>query len=301
MKKKNILLIIVLVLVFLAVGMGGLILGMSSPKFLTGIKDYQTAKKNAKERAAFQALADAVTPKEGFTLPISWGDLGKELVKAGVIDQAKFEEAVQATPEQKKILDGGIDAPVTINSENSQFVVDLLWAIGLAQKSIIYTDGPFGNEYKGQEGNFASTGGWTLAKGDATKYLNKFNLIALTPDQQKRVADIAQNIYRPCCDNPTWFPDCNHGMAALGAIEMMVAKDLPDEEIYRNILKLNSFWFPDNYLTAAIYFDRQDISWDKVDAKKVLGKDFSSATGAQRLQTIVGPLPGQPTGGSCGA
>lgn len=198
-------------------------------------------------------------------------------------------------------MTGGMEAPVTINAENSQFVVDLLWAIGLAQKSIIYTQGPFGTQYKGQEGNFASTGGWTLANGDATKYLNKFDLITLSPDQQNRVAEIAKNVYRPCCDNPTWFPDCNHGMAALGAIEMMVAKNLPDEEIYRSVLKLNSFWFPDNYLTTAVYFDRQGTSWDKVDAKTVLGKDFSSATGAQRLQSIVGPLPGKSTGGSCGA
>ena len=193
-----------------------------------------------------------------------------------------------------------MEVPVTINSQNGQFVVDLLWAIGLAQKSIVYDQGPLGTQYKQEKGSFASTGGWTLAKGDAVKYLNKFDLIPLTDDQQNRVAEIAKNVYRPCCDNPTWFPDCNHGMAALAAIEMMVSKGLPDDEIYRNILKLNSFWFPDTYLTTALYFDRQGVSWDKIDAKKVLGKDFSSATGAQRLQSIVGPLPGKSTGGSCG-
>lgn len=290
-----------LIIAFIGIGIGGLVLGSFIPKAQTDVQSYLTAKKNASESTKAQQLTEAVTPKEGFTLPISWGDLGPKLVAAGVIDEKKFEDAIQATPDQKKILEGGIDAPVTINSQNSQFVVDFLWAIGLAQKSIVYTEGPFGTQYKSQQGGFASTGGWTLAKGDAVKYLNKFDLIPLTPDQQKRVGDIAKNVYRPCCDNNTWFPDCNHGMAALAAIEMMVSKNLPDEEIYRNVLKLNSFWFPDNYLTVAIYFDRQGTSWNKVDAKTVLGRDFSSATGSQRLQSIVGPLPDRSSGGSCGA
>jgi hypothetical protein len=48
------------------------------------------------------------------------------------------------------------------------------------------------------------------------------DLIKLTPEQQKKVGEIAQNVYRPS-GNSTWFPDCNHGMAALAAIELMVA------------------------------------------------------------------------------
>lgn len=300
-KRKRIGLILLFLAVFLLIGSGGLVLGMNFPGIQAKIQANQLSKKNDRESAEYQKISDAVLPEEGFTLPISWGDLGPKLVSAGVIDEKKFEEAVQATDQQKKILSQGTNDPIVINTQNSQFVVDLFWAIGLAQKSVVYSEGPMGREYKNTRGNFASTGGWTLAKGDAVKYLNKFELIPLTPDQQTRVADIAQNIYRPCCDNSTWFPDCNHGMAALAAIEMMVAKDMSNDEIYKNILKLNSFWFPDSYLTAAIYFDRQGTSWDKVDAKSVLGKDFSSATGSRRLQSIVGPLPGRSSGGSCGA
>ncbi len=285
----------------MGIGIGGFLLGAYSPKAMSKFKSYQAAKNATAEESKFTAISEAVTPKEGFTLPISWGDLGPRLTKAGVIDQKKFEEGLNLTGDQKKILEEGGNIPVTINSQNSQFVVDFLWAIGLAQKSIIYTEGPMGTQYKLDQGNFASTGGWTLAKGEATQYLNKFDLIPLTSEQQDRVRDIAMNVYRPCCDNPTWFPDCNHGMAALAAIEMMVSKDMSDADIYKNILKLNSFWFPNNYLVSAVYFDNQGTSWDNVDAKMVLGKDFSSATGSQRLQSIVGPLPGQSSGGSCGA
>ena len=297
MKKQK----IKLIFAFLGVGIGGFLLGINVPGVQIRIKSYLRVQKDKTEEAKIARITKEVLPDNGFTLPVNWGDVGPKLVAAGVIDEQKFNEAVNATDDQKKILSGRVDAPVKIDSTNSQFVVDFLWAIGLAQKSIIYEEGPMGTQYKSDQGNFASTGGWTLAKGSATQYLNKFDLVSLTPEQQNRVKDISMNVYRPCCDNPTWFPDCNHGMAALAAIEMMVAKNLSDEEIYRNVLKLNSFWFPDAYLTTAVYFDGQGVSWDKVDAKKVLGKDFSSATGAQRLQSIVGPLPGRSTGGSCGA
>lgn len=301
MKVKRFKQRILLISALLLLGSGGVIFGMNVPKIQKRIQDYQNTKRDAAEKLKIQKITDAVLPKDGFTLPISWGDLGPRLSEAGVIDQKKFEDAARVTDDQKQILEKGGDIPVKIDSKNGQFVVDLLWAIGLAQKSQVYIDGPLGQQYKSEQGNFASTGGWTLAKGNAIKYLNKFDLIPLTSDQQKRVEDIAKNVYRPCCDNPTWFPDCNHGMAALAAIEMMVAKNLPDDEIYKNVLKLNSFWFPDTYLTTAVYFDKQGVSWDMVDAKKVLGKDFSSASGASDITKKVGPLPGQSVGGSCGA
>ena len=141
-----------------------------------------------------------------------------------------------------------------------------------------------------------------MAKGKAVSYLNKFSLIALNDEQQKRVGEIAKNIYRPCCGNSTWFPDCNHGMAALFAVEMMVSKGMSDDEIYKNVLKLNSFWFPDTYLTTAVYFMNKGVNWDKVDAKEVLGQEFSSANGAANITKQVGPLPfNEVIGGSCGA
>lgn len=301
MAKKVLKSKIFLAIALFGMGIGGFLLGTGLPGWQKSYQAYIQAKSTAEEAKRMSDLNSKVLPKEGFTLPISWGDLGTKLVAAGVIDENKFEAAIKATDAQKKILTGGMESPVKIDSSNSQFVVDLLWAIGLAQKSIVYTEGPLGTQYKSDQGSFASTGGWTLAKGDAVSYLNKFDLIPLTTDQQNRVAEIAKNVYRPCCDNPTWFPDCNHGMAALGAIEMMVSKNLPDDEIYKNILKLNSFWFPDTYVTTAIYFERQGVPWDKIDAKKVLGKEFSSASGASKIQQIVGPLPGSSSGGSCGA
>lgn len=248
------------------------------------------------------SLPQQVLPEEGFELPISWGSIAQKLAEIGVVDREKFEKVVVMSEEEKLIFEGETDVPIKINSKNSQFVVDLLWALGLAQKSLVYEKGPMGTNYKNEAGNFASTGGWTLAKGNAMNYYNKYNLIPLDEKEQERVFEIASNIYRPCCGNHTAFPDCNHGMAALAAIELMVNKGLSDEEIYKNVLKLNSFWFPSNYLTVATYFARQGVPWDKVDAKEALGADFSSAKGASEVAKKVGPLPFETKfGGSCGA
>jgi len=247
-------------------------------------------------------LPSKVLPEEGFELPITWGDLGPRMIAMGVIDKDKFIEATKPTDEEKKILIEGTDEKLKIDTNKSRFVVNMLWAAGLAQRSVVYTEGPMGKEYKKDIGNFSSTGGWNLARGLAVNHLGQHNLVDLSSDQEKRVAEIAKNVYRPCCGNSTYFPDCNHGMAALFAIEAMVAQNLSDEEIYKNVLKLNSFWFPDTYLAVATYFARQGQDWQSLDSKEALGANYSSSQGAQDIYTKVGDLPYEKkTGGSCGA
>jgi len=275
-------------------------LGYTNVRHLSG--GFDAWEKSGGKRMDLSKLEEAVLPKEGVTLPVSWGDLGSKLVEAGVINLPEFQKVVNMTPEQEKILTVGSDEKIMINAQNSQFVVDVLWALGLAQKSIVYTDGPLGKEYAKEQGNFASTGGWSLARGEATGYLNRFDFIPLTAEQQVKVGEIAKNVYRPCCGNSTWFPDCNHGMAALAVIELLVSAEIPEKEIYRLVLGFNSFWFPDTYLTTATYFARQGTTWDNIDAKEVLGEKYSSGRGAGDIAKKVGPLPYRPTqGGSCGA
>lgn len=275
-------------------------MGYKNVKHLTGGTD--AWQKSGGKLLDLSKLENQVVPEAGFTIPVSWRDLGKRLVDAGVINLPEFKKVVKMTPEQEQILTEGSDEKITINRTNSQFVVDLLWALGLAQKSIVYTDGPLGKEYANDQGGFASTGGWNLARGDAVQYLNKFDLIPLTADEQMKVGEIAKNVYRPCCGNSTWFPDCNHGMAALAVIELLVSAQIPEKDIYRYVLGFNSFWFADSYLTTATYFARQGIPWDKIDAKEVLGEKYSSGQGSREISKKVGPLPNRPSsGGSCGA
>lgn len=264
-----------------------------------GMKAWQKAEF---ETLDLSKLPEEVIPEAGVEMPISWGNVGPKLVRLGVIDLPEFEKTMNLTDEQKQVLVQGSDSPIKITHQNSRFIVNMFWALGLAQKSKVYDEGPFGTEYKDSVGDFASTGGWSLAKGDAVNYLNRFDLIALTEEQQEQVYEIAGNVYRPCCGNSTAFPDCNHGMAALSAIELMVSKGVAEDEIYRNLLMLNSYWFSDTYLALATHMARQGINWGDVDAKLALSQAYSSSQGASELYEKVGPLPfAGNAGGSCGA
>lgn len=264
-------------------------MGFSNVRYLSG--GMRAWQKNGNKLLDLSMLEATVLPKEGIELPILWGTLGKQLVDIGVIDLDAFQKAVPLTTEQKQILTHGSTERIKITTQNSQFVVDVLWALGLAQKSKVFTDGPMGKEEKDEVRNLASTGGWNLARGLAIDYLNAYELIPLTESQQDQVADIAHHVYRPCCNNSVWFPDCNHGMAALAIIELLVSQHVDESTIYKKLLGFNSFWFPDSYLTIAAYFARMGVPWSLVDAKEVLGFPYSSGTGAQKISSIVGPLP----------
>jgi len=103
---------------------------------------------------------------------------------------------------------------------------------------------------------------------------------------------IAKSTYRPCCDNPTFFQDCNHGSALLGLLALGASQGLSEEELYREALAFNSFWFPRNYIRNALYMKAvQRQEWNDVDAKLLMGREFSSASGSARIQAEVAKIP----------
>lgn len=232
-----------------------------------------------------------------------WGDIGKKLVEAGVIDAAKFE-AVYAgrgglSAEDKKLLYGGDNGELVVTEENAGVLLNLLWALGLANKNPILEEGPMMDARYGGAGNFASTGGWTLARGGAMDYYSRFPIVPLTKERQLLVEGVSKNIYRPCCNNPTYFPDCNHGMAMLGFLELLASQGASEEEMYRTALRINSLWFPDTYFTIAEYLKSKGIAAESADPKEILGPNFSSYSGFSRILAEFTPPAG--TGGaSCG-
>lgn len=249
-------------------------------------------------------LEKVVLPSDGVILPVKWGDLGSQLVKNGTIDQKKFEELYAQRggldDNAKKLLVGADNGKLVINSDNANLVLNLLWALGLANKNVILEQGPMGDKQYGGAGNFASTGGWTLAAGNPMNHYSKHTMIPLTPEQQALIERTSQNIYRPCCGNSTYFPDCNHGMAMLGLLELMASQGVGEEEMYKAALVVNSFWFPDTYMTIAQYLNSKGIDWQKTGAKELLGASFSSASGYQQIKSQV--VPTEPkSGSSCGA
>jgi len=149
-------------------------------------------------------------------------------------------------------------------------------------------------------GNFASTGGWTLAKGSAMDHYNMHEFVKLTPDQQILVERVAKNIYRPCCDNSTYFPDCNHGMAMLGLLELIASQGINEQDMYKVALQVNAFWFPSQYEAIKSFFASKKIDWNTVDPKEILGAQYSSSSGFQKMLSQMAPQE-QKGGASCGA
>lgn len=243
-----------------------------------------------------------VLPKTGVVLPVVWKDLGMQLIKLGVINRTKFDELYAqrgGLGEDAKLLDSADNTSIRITPQNSNLILNLLWAFGLANKNSALDSGPMVDKQYGGAGNFASTGGWTLSKGSAMSYYSKYQLVPLTVEQDELVAKVAKNIYRPCCDNSTYFPDCNHGMAMLGLLQLLAANNVSESDMYKIALQVNAYWFPDTYLTLAKYFATQNISWDKVNPKEVLGATYSSASGYRQILSKVQPASGS-GGGGCG-
>lgn len=252
---------------------------------------------------AFESF-DSVIPEEGITLPVKWGDLGVRLVETGVIDREKFLELYKGGPlsgelnQYDKYFDGYVDDYIVVTPDNASFVLNFFWALGLAQESQVLTT--TASEYPQVE-RLAATGGWTLSDTSAMDHYGAHKLVDLSSTQQTLVSEIAKNIYRPCCNNHTAFPDCNHGMAMLGVIELMVSQGYSQKDIYENALTLNSLWFPEAYLTIAKYTQEiQGIAWEFVDAKAVLGKSLSSGSGYREVLAQVEPVNYGSGGGGCG-
>ncbi len=266
------------------------------------IRELAKTTKNPEE--FIQALKQQVLPQNGYRTSLKWKDLGKKLVEAGAIDKAKFEASLGADADGTALMrymDGTSEDNITVSEKNSHFVVNFFWALGLVNKSKVLDGGPM--KVGGTPtGNFASTGGWTLGAKKPMEIYSSEEILPLNSLQQDLVGKIADNVFRICCGNATSFPDCNHGMAALGYIEWAVYNGLPEEGIYKDLLSLNSFWFPQNYVEMAAYFDKQGIKWKDVNPKLALGRDYSSNQGAARIKQSIQSLPGlQNQGGGCGA
>ncbi|MFN4212733.1 MAG: hypothetical protein ACK4FL_02085 [Microgenomates group bacterium] len=255
-------------------------------------------------------LFDQINPEAGYEINVSYGDLGPKMVSLGVIDLEKFkgvyQQAGQPLDEEKlTILTKGSNKKVRIDRQNSYFLLNFFWAAGLANKSKILTEGEITQYGKDQIGNFASIGGWTLAKGKPMNFYAKENLIPLTEDQEKLVEKVALKIYRPCCNNSTAFPDCNHGMALLAVLQLMAGNGANEKQMFEAAKYFNAYWFPGNYYDLALYFkNKEGKDFSQVPGEVILGKDYSSASGWQGIKKWLADkgLIKQPPkqGGGCG-
>lgn len=284
--------------------------------FFVGMFTQQLISRKAQPNASFTSstqkgqpdvnkIQDQVVSKKGYVFKVKWGDLGKRMVDDGVIDETKLAQAVGGkdtlADNLKKYLDGSNQTQIELTAENAHFWVDVLWGLGLANKNEILDKGPMVEG--GQTANFASTGGWTAGKNPPMELYSKFSYITLDTSQQAIVKEIADGVYRPCCGNPTSFPDCNHGMAALGLIELMVSQGFSKDEIYKTVLAFNTYWFPQTYVDIAYYLAQNGKDYTKTPASELLSKTYSSGMGygaiKKKLQDSGAPTVKQ--SGGCGA
>jgi hypothetical protein len=241
---------------------------------------------------------------------VRYGDIGPRLLEAGAIDLDQFLQVYEQSGnplsiDQIDILQIGSDEHIVIDRNNAHFLLNLFWALGLTNYNSLLTDGPMMQYGEGQIERFASTGGWTIAAKEIKELYASSFIVGLTPDQHALVEDVAMSVYRPCCNNPTHFPDCNHGMAMLGLLQLMASQGATVEEMFSAAKYVNAFWFPQQNLELAIFFKAaQDLEYDEVDAREIVGPNFSSGSGANAVRQWLGEAglietaPSQ--GGSCG-
>jgi hypothetical protein len=295
--------VIVIVLMFIIV-MGGIAWSRQRPI------EANAAGEPATSPNEVAALLAQVNPAEGYQLPAVLGDLGPQLLAAGAIDYDRFVQTYERggrplSDAQLAILTEGSDEPLVINQENAHFLLNLFWAIGLTNQNPILTEGAMVQYGEGDISGFASTGGWTIGQLPATELYASQPLIPLTVEQQVLLERVAANVYRPCCNNPVSFPDCNHGMAMLGMLQLMAAQGATEDEMYEAAKYINAFWFPQQAMETAVYFQAtMDLAYADVDGRLAVGSEVFSATGYQGMYQWLaegGQLPQAPEGGpSCG-
>ena len=259
-------------------------------------------------RALFDEAAASVLPAAGFRSRIAFQDSVLKLVAEGVVHPERFASIYESRGglpvELRYILIWPSHLPIHLTAENAGYYVNLLWPVGLANYMSTNKTSPVNGA---SLFNFASTAGWTLGKEEnGGAYFNQFRIVELTPEQEALVTRIAKSTFRPCCNNSTFFQDCNHGSALLGLLQLGASQGLTEDELYEEALAFNSFWFPQVYVQTALYFKVvKGVEWADVDPRTVMGARYSAlgpwqATVEAQLAEIPNLLPEQEGGASCG-
>lgn len=253
-----------------------------------------------KEKAAQQQETDMtkimaqVNPANGYPVAAHFNDMGPKMAAAGVFDFTDFEllyrQANQPLNQQQLAVlkQGNDDSPIVFNQQNAYFLLNYFWAVGLSNKNAILDSGPIQEYSKGKIESIASTGGWSLAKKKLSEIYSKLPLIPLTIGQQKNLEEAAKAVYRPCCDNPTHFPDCNHGMAMLGLMELMSSQNATVEQMLEAAKHANAYWYPNQTVEQAIFFKATTgQNYSDIDARVLLGSKYSSGSGFQAIHQYL--------------
>ena len=262
----------------------------------------------AKSYPLYEEATASVLPPAGYPSRIALNDSIVRLVRRGVLDRDKFlalrRQAGKTTDEFDDLLSEPSERPILLTRQNAGDYVNLLWPVGLANHIEGNADSPL---FTVRLPTFASTAGWTLGKKEeGSPYFNGFPIVRMTTTEEALAIQVAKSIFRPCCDNSTFYQDCNHGSALFGLLQLGASQGLGEADLYREALAFNSFWFPDYYVRTALYFKiARKQAWNEVDPKEIMGKEFSALSSWQRnvqpaLVAIPNLIPSPEGGANCG-
>jgi hypothetical protein len=236
-------------------------------------------------RPRFTEVWKVVVPPDGYNTSIVFGEAIMRLIAAGAVDPQKFRRLYEARGGLPTWVDRLLTAPSTepirLSLETASYLLNLLWPLGLSTKTAFNTKSPINRV---SLPSFASTAGWKLGKAaNGYVYFNQVETMRLDAEQEEIVLTIARNVFRPCCNNSTFFQDCNHGSALLGFIELAASQGATSEALYRIALAANSYWYPNHYVEIALYLQEiEGRSWTEVPPATILSKRFSSLSGWRR-------------------
>ena len=241
---------------------------------------------------------EVVAPKAGIDTGVSFGSAIRKLIAVGALDPGKLKRLTQGVPDWvEELFAAPSSEPIVFTRDRAPYLVNLLWPIGLSSKAGFNRKSPIATI---QIPGLASTGGWTLGRApNGYVYFDTVDAVMMNQRQEALALAIASTAFRPCCDNSTYFQDCNHGSALLGLIELAAAQGKSEEAIYRIAVVANSYWFPEQYAKTALYARHfEGASWNAAPARLIMSAAFSSLSGWERnvnapLRKAGIHLPGQ--------
>ncbi len=224
-------------------------------------------------------LREEVAPAKGVYIQVEWSELPNKLGMLGVIDPMHLNESLSEirghglTAAEQALFYGNSTGFIHLDSESKTFLLYVFWALGLANNNTIL------DEHAHMFQNYTSPVG-------QAKY-GSVNILRFTPEQQALVEDVAFNSYRPCCNAPTAVTDCSHGFAALGLVEFLAFSGMTREDIFRNLLLFNSYWFTDQYVDIALFIEEQGQGWKQVNSTQIMGYSYSSLEAYQTIKKYL--------------
>lgn len=259
------------------------------------------------KKEIIQKVARSLISEDGHQTGISFGKSILALIDGGAIHPQKMRMLYSRRDGMPAWMDRLFkepsSEPITFSTKTAQYLLNLLWPLGMATKTKFNLKSPLNGP---KVGNYASTGGWILGKQkNGGVYFNKIETMALSDAQEQTILKVAKKIYRPCCNNSTFFQDCNHGSALLGLLELAALQGHDEKKLYELALVANSYWYPSKYVEIALYFNEiKKKNWKKVPPQELLAQKYSSNRGwkqnvhaALRKANLL-PAPSQQN--SCG-